>query len=151
MKLSIIIAIVVSVLAASCSHENREIKKYISNEDFKYWYRYHRDTSKPYAIGYCFKKDGTYIEYCNPNYNRKIRALCNDPNLSKPIWKIINDSSIMFGEGILYKIIALNQDSMILQNLKFPNDSYIRLHRDKDQITKPKTLVYWDTAAPPGM
>lgn len=108
------------------------------------------DTLKPYAMGYAFNIDGTYIRYCNPNYNFKLRAVCNE-NTAKPIWKIIDDTTIMFGEGVLYKIIAINQDSMVLQHLKCPHDPFFKLHRDNDQTTKPKAIIYWDTLAPIGM
>jgi hypothetical protein len=109
----------------------------LTNNNFKYWYRYYNDTLKPYALGFCFYKNGTFIEYENPNYDHSRRLIFKSPILSKPNWKFINDTMMMFGEGDFYEIIALNGDSLILQSVKHKDSNYLKLHRDKDQLTKP--------------
>jgi hypothetical protein len=43
----------------------------------------------------------------------------------------------MFGEGDLYKIILLDANDIILKNLNFDSEDYLKLHIDKDQLTKP--------------
>ena len=129
-------------LFISCATNTRErTEAKLTNNDLKYWYRYHSDTLKPYSLGYCIFKNGTFIRYYNPNHNKKNRIINDSPAESKPIWKLINDSTIMFGKGNLYKIVFLNADSMVLSNLEFPSlDNYLRLHRDNDQNTKPQPL-----------
>ncbi|MDQ6755392.1 MAG: hypothetical protein M3004_00500 [Bacteroidota bacterium] len=106
----------------------------LTNGNFKYWYRYSNDTSKPYAIGYCFYKNGTFIEY---NNDAGSRLIFHSPVLSKPYWKLINDTTMMFGEGDLYKIMFFNGEDLILRNLKIPTNDSLKLHRDRDQYTKP--------------
>lgn len=122
----------------SCDYKNERQKIIfeLTNNDYKYWFRYHSDTSKPYALGFCINKNGTYIRYENPDYDISKRRLYLSPTLSKPIWKIINDSTIMFGEDQYYKILFLNQDSLVLQNLN-ANKEYLKLFVDKDQFTVP--------------
>lgn len=127
------------MLIVSCSINSRKEVMIVdlTNDSCKYWYRYYNDTLKPYALGFCLYKNRTFIRYSNPNYERTKRNLYNSPILSKPIWEIINDTTIMFGEGDYYKIIILNSDSLILQSVKFKTNDYLKLHRDKDQYTKP--------------
>ncbi len=111
--------------------------RYLTNNNFKYWFRYYKDTARPYAIGFCVYKDGTYINYINPGWDRNKRQINSNPVQSKPIWKFIDDTTMMFGEGEKYRIVVLNADSLILQDEILP-DRYLKLHRDNDQDTKPQ-------------
>jgi len=122
-------------LFIACSQSRKKLISDLSNNDFKYWYRYNKDSLKPYALGYCFFSNGTFIRYYNPDYNKSIRKVNNMPPVySKPIWKIIDDSTIMIGEKNYFKIIFLNADSVILKSSE--SSDYLKLHRDKDQVTK---------------
>ena len=117
---------------------HKEMVRALSNDSSKYWYRYYQDTLRPYSLGYRIFKDGTFIRYYNPGGNKKSRIIDDTPPVhSKPYWKLIDDSTIMFGEGDYNKIVFLNADSVILQGLKSNTDHYLKLHRDNDQITEP--------------
>ena len=120
----------------SCSDSQNELRRDLTNNNFKYWYRYNKDSLKPYSLGYCFFSNGTFIRYYNPDYNKSIRRV-NDmpPVYSNPIWKLINDTTIMIGDKNYFKIIFLNTDSVILKSSE--SNDYLKLHRDKDQITMP--------------
>lgn len=137
MKYTILnILFVVFFLSCDTNTQREKMVFALTNDSNKYWYRYHNDTSKPYALGFRFDKNGTYFRYENPNYDVTKRKLFSSPTLSKPIWKIIDDSTLMFGEGIFYRILFLNHDSIVLQNLKVQS-SYLKLHRDNDQQSLP--------------
>ena len=131
-------------LAISCLRNNQS-DFFLTGNNIKYWYSYYKDTLRPYGGGYCFNKNGTYLKYCNPDSPvsaRKLRAFCHYPADPKPIWKITDGKTFMFGENIFYKIITLNSDSIILQNIAYP-DNFVKLHKDSDQITAPKVMK-WD-------
>lgn len=121
-------------LLGSCSQKKTDqMVKDLTDGNFKYWYRYNKDTLKPYTIGYCFYQNGTFVEYNNIGN----RLVFQSPVLSKPYWKFINDTTMVFGEGDLYRIILLNSDDIILKNLNFETNDFLKLHIEKDQFTKP--------------
>lgn len=129
--------ILVSVMGCS-NLSHRKTIKFLSNDSVKYWYRYHQDTQMPYSIGYCINKNGTFTRYYNPGGNRKIRSIDELPPVhSRSVWRVINDSIIMFGEDEYNKILFLNADSIILKGIKPGPDVFLKLHRDEDQSTKP--------------
>jgi hypothetical protein len=133
-----ILAVWILVTFTRCSYlSGKEKIRYLSNGGEKYWYRYHQDTLKPYSLGYCINKNGTFIRYFNPRGDRKMRIKDEYPPVhSKPIWKVINDTLIMFGKDYFYKIMFLNSDSIILKSINPGSDGYLKLHKDPDQNLK---------------
>lgn len=131
-KLLLIITI---LLLVGCNRNKNRMVRDLTNNNYKYWYRYHKDTAKPYSLGFCINRDGTYISYYKDNNDRETRVIYRSPMLPEPVWKIIDDSTIMFGKGDLYRILSFNQDSIILQSKAF--DGYLKLKKDADRQTKP--------------
>jgi len=131
-----IILILLTLFVYSCNNRNtKQMIKDLTNNNFKYWYRYNRDTLKPYSLGFCFYNNGTYIRYINLSTDRKKRTLNNNPVYSKPYWEFIDDTTLLFDRVHIYKIVILNANSLIFQDSKPPYD-YFKLHRDNDQDTK---------------
>jgi|GEM_PF-6414159 len=122
----------------SCKTKKKTLIHDLCNNNYKYWYRYNKDTLKPYSIGFCFYKNGTYVRYINTDapVNKRKRLLDNDPVYPKPYWEFIDDTAILFDKVSVLKIIFFNQDSLILQDLTHPNRGYLKLHRENDQETK---------------
>ena len=113
--------------------------KNLTNNKTKYWYRYYKDTLKPYPLGYCFNSNGTFIRYVNPNWDRTRREIITNPSYPNAIWKFVDDSTIVLGANVNYKIITLTEERLILMRIDVldGNISYLKLHKEKDQITKP--------------
>lgn len=140
------VSVIVFLLLAACSNKNSLTDKMIYDltaDSCKYWIRYHKDPLKTYKQGFCINKDGYFIRYYYPRKSDgKIRAINDDPIsfYTKPVWKILNDSTIMFGEGDSSRIILLDSNNLILQNLRF-KDSFLKLYREQDQNTKPQKYI----------
>lgn len=134
--LSFYTILLVSIAFLGCNSKREKMIKDLTGNDHKYWYRYNKDTLRPYPIGYCFFKNGTFIGYFNNDWNQNIRIVDKSPELSEPIWKIINDSTVMFGKGDTFRILNLNKDSIILRS-NYSDSTFLKLKRDRDQATKP--------------
>jgi hypothetical protein len=146
-----VISIVLTMmLISACSRNSERVRSFIANKNVKYWYRYYKNPAKPYTLGYRFNKDGTYTYYCIvKDTNRIVRAIVSSPSLPRPIWEVVSDTVLMFGQDEYYKIRFIKNDSIILKSLN--DNEFLKLHRDTDQETKPENFIYWDTAAPPTM
>lgn len=120
----------------SCSEP--ELNKLVHNltgGNKKFWYRYNKDTSKHYGLGYCIINDTTFIRYYIHNDSGKnTRIILNSPPIfSKPIWKFVNDSVLMFGENEYYRIILINDNNLILQSVNDSANNFLKLHKEYDQ------------------
>ncbi|MFP5041644.1 hypothetical protein [Parasediminibacterium sp. JCM 36343] len=119
-----------SIMTSCLQKKHEVIIQNLTNNEIKCWYHYYNDTSKPYFIGFCFSIDGTYKDYDRKKHIFLTEHTPLDPT---PLWKLLNDSTLMFGDGFYYKIIYLNNDSIVLENVAIKG-SYIRLHRDTSHV-----------------
>ncbi len=130
----------VTLFFIGCSGNQERIKRTLTNDNFKFWFRYHRNPERPYSLGYCFYSDGTFTRYFYPDSNKNIRIINESPSIfSEPIWKIVDDSTLMIGKDDFFKIIAITMDSVVLKGKA--EDDFLKLHVERNQITKPIRAV----------
>jgi hypothetical protein len=137
MKYNIVLALIFAVLSGCNSGRQGKLNTALAGDTLKYWRRYSNDFPTTYCGGFCFYSNGTYVKYeCKFRTSERYIDNLLAPEINR-IWKIVNDSTMMFGEGFLYKIIYLNNDTLILDNLKSDTGEYLTMTVDKDQVTKP--------------
>lgn len=140
-KLLIISSILFVMTGCRRVSKTEQLKLYFTNDSCKYWITYFKNPNKPYSTGFYICKDGSYANFIKSDSNERI--FYQPFNQSKPIWRLISDSLLEFGEGVNFQIISYSQDSFILKNLAYPAGSNIlRLLKEKDQQTRiiPKSL-----------
>lgn len=118
-----------------CQNDSRGIlSKMLSGDGCTYWCRYFDDSTKNYNIGYFVCDSGTFQRYYFNDSGK--RLLYDPPSLSKPVWKMRDDSTLEFGDGILYRIMQLTKDSIVLKNIVVQSNESLKLRREQDQATK---------------
>ena len=103
---------------------------YLTNNSEKYWLLVREHPIHWYS-GQCFNINGKLISFSVENKTGRRLII---ENYDKPQWRFLNDSTLEL-ESKIFKIIYLNEEILILNNLSFRE--VIAYKKSKDQLTKP--------------
>jgi hypothetical protein len=110
--------LVLSVFFTACANNSNKQGVYtvLSNDSdsVSYWRFYSVDTrSKKGGIG--FYQNGNFSQYVKENEDTAV--LLYAPFV-KTAWRIIDDSTIMLGEGFNFRVVYCSSDSIVIRDLK---------------------------------
>lgn len=135
-KYLVLVPIFVVILGCDFGRQDK-FNTELTGDTLKYWRRYSNLLTTKYCGGFCFYSNGTYSGY-QCEFKTGVRYVNELFPEEKRIWKLVNDSVMVLGDGFLYKIVYFNNDSLILDNLQVNGtDEYLKLTVDKDQVTQP--------------
>lgn len=113
----------------SCQSKRSIYLHVLTSDSFKYW-KLVPVGEGPKFYGYCLNKNFNYDYYVNNYDGRRIKCRI----YYRTIWDIVDDSTIMIGEGLYYRIASVNPDTVELKSLK-TNQSKM-LIRESNQTIK---------------
>jgi hypothetical protein len=132
----LIIAVILIGISCNTNTKIRQMEKMLTGDNFKFWKTYLQYPKKP-NNEFCFYINGKFDSF-NTDLKTGKRYLYNahdDIEFVASEWKFINDTTMMFGKDIPYKILYFTEDSFALKTLIFKKERSIKFYKQKDQTT----------------
>lgn len=112
--------------------KNEEIESCLTGGDEKYW-TVMKENGIKRNTGILFKSNGKYINYHVKNF-KEVGVRLISKNYEKPFWSLKGDDTLCIS-GINYKVEYINQEILIINNLKVRGLAVF--YKAIDQQTKP--------------